>query len=291
MAFSVRSHLLAIHLPRLSAITVTERECLAIVFALKIFDLYLDGNSFTIQTDQMALTWLQRLQNPAGRLARWVLALQRYDFTIQHRKSSQNQVADALSRAPLPSSSDAEVPALVAAVDADARWGTLVSRADLLAAQRADGLCRKIIEHLGAQGAPPTSYSGEFDSYVLAEDGLLLRYIPQDDDEANSPFRAVVPRKFRRAFLRYFHDSALAGHSSGSKTYEKLCRTVTWPGMRQDVLRYARSCHVCQTTKPRVGCPPGLMQSVESKSPGQIVACDIMSLTPTARVVIVTCSW
>ncbi|XP_077528345.1 uncharacterized protein LOC144140004 [Haemaphysalis longicornis] len=87
---------------------------------------------------------------------------QRYDFTIQHRKGSQNQVAYALSRAPLPPSSDAEAPALVAAVDADARWGTLVSRADLLAAQRADGLCRKIIEHVGAQGAAPTSNSGHF---------------------------------------------------------------------------------------------------------------------------------
>lgn len=37
---------------------------------------------------------------------------------------------------------------------------------------------------------------------------------------------------------------------------------------------------MCQTAKPRVGCPPGLMQSVESKSPWQIVACDIMGPYP-----------
>ena len=107
------------------------------------------------------------------------------------------------------------------------------------------------------------------------------RYIPQADDNSDgSPFRIVIPRKLRKAFIRYFHDSALAGHSSGSKTYDKLCRVATWPGIRQDVLKYARSCPVCQKAKPRGGQPPGLMQPVVSQSPWQIVACDVMGPFP-----------
>lgn len=38
-----------------------------------------------------------------------------------------------------------------------------------------------------------------FDSYLLAEDGLLLRYVPQIDDEeggpTDNPFQAVIPRR------------------------------------------------------------------------------------------------
>ena len=76
------------------------------------------------------------------------------------------------------------------------------------------------------------------------------------------------------------HNSALARHSSGGKTYEKLSQIATWPGMRQDVLRYTRSCTVCQKAKPRGGQPPGLMQSLESRHPWECVACDIVGPFP-----------
>lgn len=266
--------------------SVTEKECLAIIFALKKFNMYLDGASFQIQTDHQALSWLKNLQNPAGRLARWALTLQAYDYSIAYRKGATNVVADALSRAPLQVLPTETEPKFVGLTDivadtSESRWGTLVSRADLHKAQQEDGLCRRVCERLAARGASSTGGDDEYDSYLLSEDGLLLRYIPQaDDDTDGSPFRILIPRRLRKSFIRYFHDSALAGHSSGSKTYDKLCRVATWPGIRQDVLKYARSCPVCQKAKPRGGQPPGLMQPVVSQSPWQIVACDVMGPFP-----------
>ena len=260
--------------------SVAERECLAIIHALKRFDMYLDGATFQIQSDHLALSWLRGLKNPAGRLARWALTLQQYDYSIVYRPGSTNKVADALSRAPLPEEHSQNTHGLVtiaatARGSPDSRWGTLVSREELRKAQLDDGLCQRVSAWLAARGPVDRPSDKEFDSYLMSDDGLLLRYIPQaDDDPDGSAFRTVIPRKLRKLFIRYMHDSALAGHSSGSKTYEKLSQVATWPGMRQDVLRYARSCSVCQKAKPRGGQPPGLMQPIVSQSPWQICCCD-----------------
>ncbi|KAM7311134.1 uncharacterized protein ISCGN_008041 [Ixodes scapularis] len=88
--------------------TVTVRECLAMVFALRKFDMFVDGTTFVIETDHAALRWLTRLREPAGRLARCALTLQRYDYVVRYRKGSTNVVADAVSRAPVACASPAE---------------------------------------------------------------------------------------------------------------------------------------------------------------------------------------
>ena len=38
------------------------------------------------------------MKNPTGRLARWALELQQYNYTILYRKGSQNVVPDLFSR-------------------------------------------------------------------------------------------------------------------------------------------------------------------------------------------------
>jgi len=52
-------------------------------------------------TDHQALKWLQKLDSPTGRLARWALELQQYDYEIRYRRGVLNQVADILSRHPI----------------------------------------------------------------------------------------------------------------------------------------------------------------------------------------------
>ncbi len=80
---------------------MSEQECLGIVYALKQFRHYLLGVKFTLITDHNALKWLMSHQSPNGRLNRWALSLQEYDFEIQYGPGAINHTADALSRAPL----------------------------------------------------------------------------------------------------------------------------------------------------------------------------------------------
>ncbi|KAE8980862.1 hypothetical protein PR002_g23987 [Phytophthora rubi] len=80
--------------------SITELECLTVVWSVKLFRPCLYGRVFTIVTDHSALRWLMTRPSPAGRLHRWSLTLQEYEFDIAYRPGSTNVVADALSRAP-----------------------------------------------------------------------------------------------------------------------------------------------------------------------------------------------
>ncbi|SAL97626.1 hypothetical protein [Absidia glauca] len=68
----------------------TEKECLAIVWALNHFYCYLYGATFTIYTDHAALKSILSTKMPRGRIARWILTLQSYQFTIVHKKGTLN---------------------------------------------------------------------------------------------------------------------------------------------------------------------------------------------------------
>ena len=77
-----------------------EKEMLAIVFGLQKFDYYLmgSGQPFEIVTDHMPLCHLPNSRDPYGRIGRWALLLQGYDYKIKHLPGQKNVVADVLSR-------------------------------------------------------------------------------------------------------------------------------------------------------------------------------------------------
>ena len=79
---------------------VTRRELLAAVSFIKHFRPYPLGKPFVLRTDHCSLTWLYNFKNPEGQLARWLEALQEYNFTIEHRKGRLHGNADAMSRRP-----------------------------------------------------------------------------------------------------------------------------------------------------------------------------------------------
>jgi len=78
--------------------TVTELEGLAVVASIQHFEVYLYGTIFTVITDHRALTFLQSAKLLSGRLARWTLYLQTFNFKVAYRPGPQHQPPDALSR-------------------------------------------------------------------------------------------------------------------------------------------------------------------------------------------------
>jgi hypothetical protein len=78
--------------------TTTEREGLAMVYALQNFRHYFLGGNFKMFTDHSALKYL--VNNPVlgGQICRWILLFQEYNFEIVVKPGRMNKVPDHLSR-------------------------------------------------------------------------------------------------------------------------------------------------------------------------------------------------
>ena len=61
---------------------------------------YLYGQHFVIRTDHASLRWLRNFKKAEGMLARWLSALEAFDFEIVYRKGRLHANADSLSRKP-----------------------------------------------------------------------------------------------------------------------------------------------------------------------------------------------
>ena len=225
--------------------SVIQRECLAVVHALKQLRHYLLGRRFRIITDHAPLQWLSA-QKMEGMLCRWALALQEYDFDIVHRKGALHSNADALSRIPTCTSPCATTVALP-------RYCPSVLRQ----AQQDDSNISQILQARQNSSSPPQTQ--HWNTHPLRRyrqlwnqlkivDGVLCRsYTPIPlAEEITVP---VLPSSLRADTLKLNHDIPSAGHQGFEKTLERLRQNAYWVSMAKDVEHYCRECTTCQQSK------------------------------------------
>ena len=78
----------------------TELECKALHDILMYYDVYLQGVQFDVFTDHAALIYMVRAQTASnnGRLMRYLMDIQHYNFRLFYKKGSMHLDADAVSR-------------------------------------------------------------------------------------------------------------------------------------------------------------------------------------------------
>jgi transposase InsO family protein len=76
----------------------TDREALAVVWALEHFNTYCEGHKYTLLTDHQALSYIKSNKNEKKRIHRLALKLANYDVQLYYQPGKDNHMADLLSR-------------------------------------------------------------------------------------------------------------------------------------------------------------------------------------------------
>ena len=249
--------------PPESRYTVHEKELLAVVHTLREWRHYLQGQPFTVVTDNWAVKHIQTQPHLNRRQARWMELLQEYDFVIEHRPGTTNVVADALSRRADHQSSDSDPESSAAPGEPLSDEVILAAMAEAMRAEytvrpTVDALAR--VREAGPDDAQYQSMlehvrSGSRDDFRL-EDGLLYFVGKAGTD---TPRLYIPDCKLRAELLAEAHDVPTAGHLGRNKTRERLSRAFYWPRMNYDIDEYVRTCPACQVNKPSNAKPYGLL--------------------------------
>ena len=256
--------------------SVIQRECLAVVYGIRQFRHYLLGRSFQLWTDHKPLQWLSE-QRMEGMLCRWALALQEYNFTVEYRKGSHNDNADALSRRRETVGRASHLAAT--------RSTTGVLTEQILIAQQKDDIIQQVYQALRLSvkqptgtiwRKPPFSRYHQLWSQLKLREGVVYRtYIPGPTSQAITV--PVLPACLRKEYLTLCHDSTTGGHQGWHKTLHKLRMEAYWVNMAQDADQHYRECNICQRTKPTAP-KRAPMINIPVGRPWQMVAVDILEV-------------
>ena len=78
--------------------STTERKALAMIYSMGKFRHYLLENHFVFYVDHQALLYLVNRPVVSGRIARWMLLLQEYNFEVVYKPGRSHVMVDHLSR-------------------------------------------------------------------------------------------------------------------------------------------------------------------------------------------------
>ena len=247
----------------------TELEAWAAISACRRFKCYIKGApSLTLRSDHEPLQWLRKQADPRGKFARWIMELEQYEYTFEYKRGDLNQGPDAFSRIDTGrAESDDTDPldefAYVVKIASMEDWKDLLRKE-----QRKDKRINIAIEQIERTNNVSL---GRYKNYkqLFLQDNLLTK-----------SGRVVVPNSLRYQVTKDFHN---LHHWGMSNTYKEIKENYYWPGMENYIQQYCASCDTCLQTKKPNRTPKAELkpQPWESYEPGQAIALDLATMTPS----------
>ena len=216
-----------------------EREFLSIVFALHRFRLFLIGTVCKIQTDHRPILGI--IQKPidllSARLRRWVIAIQQFDFKIEHIAGKDNFLADVLSRnAVFDQPSDTEV--IGESSLCSIQMVAPLSLEQIAADTSVDDELQAVVSAIQQNWSSPSQK--KLTPYYQMRNELSIFY-HKGQAIITKGDRTLVPRSLTNKLLRLCHEN----HIGMAKMKAVLRASVYWSGMDKDVETFCRSCSFC----------------------------------------------
>ncbi len=208
----------------------TEKELLAIIWAIDRFRPYLYGVDFDLITDHKPLTYTTDLNLGSARITRWKMRLQEYSFNITHKAGKDHCNADTLSR-------------IVESLCTVELAGEVLDETEMKRLQQADFELSKICTKLRA--------GNEVQGYRLVDGILFFRQRERQGHEYDPEhqFRLAVPNCMIGDVLQTCHDDIGGAHLGVNKTWHKVSGKYYWKTMRCDVEDWIESCPICAARK------------------------------------------
>lgn len=250
----------------------TEKEALALVWAVERFSSYLHGKKFDLITDHKPLQFLfSSRSKPCLRVERWVLRLQSFEFSVIY-KAGKDNIADTLSRLTVHKEfqsfdqTDKHVFAIVQYSKPNA-----FKLSEIVEETQKDEELMQVVDSLkSGQWKFKCPYS--FCKFELCEvNGLLLR-----------GQRIVIPSSLRRRTLELAHE----GHPGIVSIKRRLREKVWWPHIDKDAEKIVRTCSGCQFVQP-VGRPEPMKRHVLPENAWEEISIDMMGPLPSGHHLIV----
>lgn len=255
--------------------TVREKECLAVVKALRKWKHYLAGRRFILYTDHESLRSLHYNKDAFGRINRWIGFLAEYDMEIRHIKGSRNSVADAISRAHIneicvqPVEMGISVM-LVQELDP-------VNVTEIKEGYKADSAFSKIYTVLKDKLEIPVELTNIVKHYVLVDELLYFGLLPSEK------IRLCIPAgNIRNQLLYQAHDTTASAHQGALKMHESISRNYYWPKLFRSCRQYTDHCTTCQRSKASTVKTAGLLNPLPvPKARWLLISIDFLTGIPT----------
>jgi len=223
------------------------------ICTIEHFGPYLYGRHFTVVTDHHSLCYLINLKDPNGRLARWALRLQPFDFEIVHKSGKKHNDADALSRNPVDPPEQKDDPWLFEEKLCQLQYKKIfhlcqLQDTDIQTLQRNYKRLEPIITAL-LKRTENTSQNCNTINDTYADYYLRNKILYKcNSNETGRLWLLCVPSKMRKIVLREVDVDTL-NHMGLFKTYYLLKSQYFWHRMHTHTRRYIQSCITCQSKK------------------------------------------
>ena len=95
--------------------------------------------------------------------------------------------------------------------------------------------------------------------YLVKDNILMRKWSPtacDNNEKGETVYQIVVPTVHRREVLELAHDLPMSGHLGVRKTHNRVLQHFFWPGLKRDVAKWCKECHICQLGgKPNQNIP------------------------------------